>query len=1231
VISRTLHYIRVYYDNNNSKNLSIGSRQRKMEPGTTTPFYSMGRGYSDIFAGDIIDNQENNSTIDHADTITTAFSSSQNNEGIFLNDRMFDPPSKICGGPVLQRNGSIYNNDQMFDPPSKTCGGSVLSKIMSLSNGNGNSNKKKKEKKKNKKSMLSNQKNHIPTSVAKMTVPSRSPPSSTASNHQLNINTSNSINAISCDDLPLSPTNDIILADLKIGIIGPEGSRQFGDYYVKRKGEEKNVQKTIVKSKIQSKTISSDDTVSISISSTTGDNIGSERPSYSGVSSLEEMQNLLKDLKALNSKVKKDTKSKLGKISSSAMMVFDKDSSKTSVMDYDRKEILDNSAPSKTNIKPSLRVNTSDTDEERKSRCVNIQEENNTIHYPPQKACHDDINEINDQVIRKLKLERKQYRREANTLRQEMNTIKKELDQIRKLVLPKTDTLEKKTTGNEDNRLQLLNEPVHDDELEQTLAERDESLNHVSSSQLEEKAVEESASGEVGQYDIVNCKSDNDHMIHNKHKNLCCSTNTAENNRDSHHQSNENSTNLGQPIPTTELSIILNPNNDADPMDNKISSVNNNLALTIVSSKNQYHGYNLNSDHPSVISDHPGIIPWDVESQMDPPPAKADQGSTHSDGPVDMMEECHQYWQSKRDAAVNSNGSSHSKINASAQVNTNLEKCDNENVGNNHYKNPENMLKACRQYWQNKKDDVPSCSSSSSLSPIDASTQDTITAEMCDSGNSVDDDKDNENNMLKECRQNRHSKHKADNEASPRNYSRSTNIDENIDDNIRNVSKGCKKDKVLRSRSSSPFKKFLYTQEHKEDNKVNPNNSSHSTNIATAQEIIVKEKSDIKNAVNADGNIRNVSKGCKKDKVLRSRSSSPFRKFLYAQEHKEDSKAGPSNSSRSTNIASTEEIGIKEKSDIKNAVNADDNIRNMSKGCKKYKVLRPRSSSPFKKFLYTQEHKEDNKVNPSNSSHSTNIESTEEIGIIQTEDDAMMETFDFDSAASFYRQYNQPCLLEQRGMFSSISSRNSSRLTMESVDTSSTDSITQAHKCDLKDTEDLNHDEGKKKNSEINSSSTGRDSSTKIADQLVLECDIEKARNYVRELHRTLHLKETNDEQETVSSTISPTEDDEGSIRSRLQESTNDKYSRIDDPHPLVYNPCSRHCRTAAAMEQEGGDSAEAVANDDANDDANDIDIDIEISYANYGKPPLAPIVGYLSPPSSPSPPPLLVSSSYYL
>lgn len=169
-----------------------------MEPGTTAPFYSMGRGYSDIFAGDIIDNQENDSTIDHADTITTAFSSSQNNEGIFLNDRMFDPPSKICGGSILQRNGSIYNNDQMFDPPSKICGGSVLSKIMSLSNrnGNGNGNKKKKEKKK---------KDYIP-SVAKVIIPSKSPPPSlTALNRQLNINTSNSTNAISCDDFPLSP------------------------------------------------------------------------------------------------------------------------------------------------------------------------------------------------------------------------------------------------------------------------------------------------------------------------------------------------------------------------------------------------------------------------------------------------------------------------------------------------------------------------------------------------------------------------------------------------------------------------------------------------------------------------------------------------------------------------------------------------------------------------------------------------------------------------------------------------------------------------------------------------------------------------------------------------------------------------------------------------------------------------------------------------------------------
>jgi len=282
-------------------------------------------------------------------------------------------------------------------------------------------------------------------------------------------------------------------------------------------------------------------------------------------------------------------------------------------------------------------------------------------------------------------------------------------------------------------------------------------------------------------------------------------------------------------------------------------------------------------------------------------------------------------------------------------------------------------------------------------------------------------------------------------------------------------------------------------------------------------------------------------------------------------------------------------------------VNAYENIGNVSNGCKD-KASSLRSTSPFKNS-------------------------------IETEDDAMMETFDFDSAASFYRRYNQPCLLEQRGVFSSVSSRNSPRLTMESVDTSSTDSITQAHRCDLKDTEDFNH-EGKKENSDINSSSTGRDSSTKNADQLVRRCDIEKAGNYVRELRRTLHLKETKDEHGAVSSTISPTEDDEGSVRSRLQESASEKYSRLDDPHPLAYNPCSRDRRTVAAMKQEGDDSAEEVANDDANDnddDDIDIDIDIEIFGTNYGKPPLAPIMGYLPPPSSPSPPPLMVSSSYYL
>lgn len=1146
-----------------------------MEPGTITPFYSMGRGYSDIFAGDIIDNQENNSTINHVDTITTAFSSSQNNEGIFLNDRMFDPPSKICGGSVLSRNGNIYNNDQIFDPPSKICGGSVLSKIMSLSNG---SNRKKKEKKKNKKSMLSIQKNDRP-SVEKVTTPSPSPP--TASDDQLNINTSN-INAISCDDFPLSPTNDIILADLKIGIIGQEESRQFGDYNVKSKGEEKNIEKTIVvKSKIQSTTIPSDGTVIISISSTTGDNIGSERPSHSGMSSLEEMQSLLKDLKALNSKVKRDTESKLGK-NTTAMTLFDKDSSKTSVMGCDRKEILDNSAPNMTNMKPSLRVDSIDNDEERDSRRFQMQKENDTVHYPPKISYHDDINEVNDQVIKKLKMERKQYRREANTLRQEMDTIKKELDQIRKLVLPKTDTLEKMTMGNEDDRrLQLLNEPVQDDELEQTLAQRDESLNYVASSQLKGKSIEESSSGEAGQYDIVIYKPDNDHMIHNKHENLFFSVDTAENNRNLHHQSNENSTNLEQPI---QQGIILNPNNDADPMDDNVSSANNNLALTIVSSNNQYHGYklNLNSDHPSAISDPPGIVSGDIKSQMDPPPpAKANQGSTHGDGPVDMMKECRQYWLSKRDAAVNSNSTSHSKMDASAQVHTNVEKCDNENdVSNNVYKNPKIMLKECRQYWQNKKDEVPPFSSSSSLSPIDAPTQDIIIMEKCDNGNSVNDDKDIGNNMLKESRQNRHSKHMADNEANPRIYSRSTSIDNNIDDNIRNVSKECKKDKVLRSRSSSPFKKFLYTQEHKEDSKAaNPSNSSHLTNIATTQEISIKGKSNIKNDTG------NVPKGCKKDKVLRSRSSSPFRKFLYTQEHKGDNKAGASNSSRSTNIASTEEIGIKEKS-----VNADENTGNLPKGCKD-KASSLRSTSPFQNS-------------------------------IQTEDDAMMETFDFDSAASFYRQYNQPCLLEQRGVFSSIRSRNSPRLTTESVATTSTDSITEAHKCDLKDNENLNHDEGKKENSDINSSSAGRGSSTKNADQVVRKCDIENAGKYVRGLQRTLHLKEKKDEK--GASIVSPTEDDEDSVRSRLQESAIDKYSRIDDPHPLVYNPCSHHRRTVAAMEQDGDDSAEAVDHDDDDDD-------IEISDINYGKPPLAPIMGYLPPPSSPSPPPLLASSSYYL
>jgi len=171
-----------------------------------------------------------------------------------------------------------------------------------------------------------------------------------------------------------------------------------------------------------------------------------------------------------------------------------------------------------------------------------------------------------------------------------------------------------------------------------------------------------------------------------------------------------------------------------------------------------------------------------------------------------------------------------------------------------------------------------------------------------------------------------------------------------------------------------------------ENNKVsNSSNSSLLSNGASpAQDSIIP--------MNADNNRGNVF--------------DDYRQYRHSQQ-KKNTEANPNGSSRSTNVASV----VTKKCSIKNVVNADKNNGDMVKGYRR-KRSNSRSSSPFTNLVYTQ-------------------------------NEVMIETFDFENTASFYRECDQP-RLEHRG---NLSSRSSPHSTVDPIFSSG-------------DTEILNYDEG---------------------------------------------------------------------------------------------------------------------------------------------------------------------------
>jgi len=886
--------------------------------------------YSDIFDGD--DNQENSFTNHDHSTIISAYSS---------------------------RNECMFHNDRVLDPPSKICGGTVLSRIMSLSN---NSSKKKRERKK-KQRFFFHQKSQRP-SVTKVTIPLTPPIAS----YRFNCN--NNKNILSSSDLSLSPpTNDKTLTGTKIN---QEESRQYEDCNVERtKEEEQENTECIVEQKIHSKN-SSDN--SISSNSTTGDNIGSQHPSsHSGMSSLKDMQNLLEDLKALGTKVKEDTESKLGR-NRVAITIDRKISPRTTTTDSYRKETLDDPQLDKKTISSilSLRVDRNDNYEERKNRRLKIEEEKNTVHC-------DNSNEINDQIIRRLKMDRKYYRREANDLRQEVDSIKKELEQMRKNY-PEVDRFERITTGignDDDNWLELLDEPVKNELERAILAQGNLLSNYAASCRREEKSIEEFVLKEaLGQRDTISYQrpvndQNNDNQSNNPVQNQLERTILAQGNlfpNDIASCRREEKS-----IDTVNYQPSINDQN----IDNKRNNpVQNELERTILA-----QGNTLSNNVASCRREEKPIEEYLLEEARDQHDTVTyqphindnnlfysavaaednrdlhqhyEQNSTSLEQPIPIYvhqdENCGSSVQNSFSSPIdtrqidNSNISSANKnialttVNSineyhgslrseylsindppgrfSGDIDSQMDPTPKSKQTSSYCEDRLDMSKKLRRYWQNKTKNTVINSSNSSLQvKIDALPQDHVIMEKCDSENVVNVYEDPEN-KLKICRQ--------------------------------------------------------YCQ-NQDDKLSNSSNSSLLLNSASlTQGSKITDKCDNENAMTADNDRGNVFKD--------------YRQYRHSQRKKntEANPNGPSHS-HSTNVASV----VTKKCYIKNAVKFDKNTGDMPKG---YKYKKSKISSPFTNFVYT-------------------------------EDDAMMETFDFENTASFYRECGQ-LRLEHRGNLSPVNSDN---------------------------------------------------------------------------------------------------------------------------------------------------------------------------------------------------------------
>ena len=442
----------------------------------------------------------------------------ENQENKYMDDRDDHCDIRAVHSKSRNRGNNTYiyhsvDRSSMFDPPSKVCGGAIFSKLMPMSNPtmsndgttkNTNSNnkegKKKNKYKKNKKKSLFHTKifRSSMTKVLSSHVTSSSS-SATDSIQELNrINSSSSSSNINrCRDSSNmtmekgsegkdedegrdeaeaeaedEDTENVIKPSMSgNGIIGIQrltysttsmSSLEEMNYLLKLNQEktftsdgdddDKNNNDDIIVGR-QEKKKEKDGGNTYNANNTANNN--RHLLESNNQASLEEMHILLRNLKAIDTNVKNDSKPIDGQLSLEVTDIGRKLSPMANKNNSNNNAVLSSSSDRNEEdiIKSPCEDDDDDDDdddnddannkeEKGKQHVAKIKEENNAFHYlkriPTTTARYGSCDKNNEviahKVIRNTTTERKHYRREANDLRVEVDTIKKELDQIRKFL-----------------------------------------------------------------------------------------------------------------------------------------------------------------------------------------------------------------------------------------------------------------------------------------------------------------------------------------------------------------------------------------------------------------------------------------------------------------------------------------------------------------------------------------------------------------------------------------------------------------------------------------------------------------------------------------------------------------------------------------------------------------------------------------------------------------------------